>query len=70
MLNPGCQPKLTQENMLSCIPFREVAHGLTCDAASAGGLIVEGEAENRKAEGATAGSLGLTGEITVGLIYT
>lgn len=38
---------MTQENMLSCILFREVAHGLACDAASAGGLIVEGEAKNR-----------------------
>ena len=36
MLNPGCQPKLTQENILSCILVREVAYRLACDAASAG----------------------------------
>lgn len=71
MLNPGCQPKLTQENMLSCIPFREVAHGLACDAASAGSALWRERQRtgtvHTKAEGAAAGSLGLTGEIIVGL---
>ena len=74
MLNPGCQPKLTQKNMLSCIPFREVAHGLACDAASAGRALWRERQRtgtvHTKAEGAAAGSLGLTGEIIVGLIYT
>lgn len=52
----------------------EVAYRLACDAASAGvhrgGERQRTGTELSGAEGATAGSLGLTGEIIVGLIYT